>query len=70
MQNIDSLIPTLAGRTTFTCTLKGKQVIATKLKRLFTYAANNTIEDEVENVTVIVFYLIFNVLSSDHEKSV
>lgn len=70
MQNTDSLIPTLAGQTTFTCILKGKQVIATNLKLLFTYAANNTIEYEVENFIVIVFYLIFNVLSSDHEKSV
>lgn len=70
MQNIDSLIPALTGKTAFTCTLKGKQIIAINLKPLFTYAANNIIKYEVENFIVVAFYLIFNVLSLDSEKSV
>ena len=70
MQNIDSSIPTLAAKTAFTCTLKEKQIIARNLKPLFTYAVNNTIEYKVENFIVVAFYLVFNVLSLDSEKSV
>jgi len=70
MQNIDPSVPTLAGKTAFTCMLEGNQIIARNLKPLFTHTANNILENKVENFTVIAFCLVFDVLSLDSEKSV